>query len=237
MKRSVSGNGRRLEYILIRSRRRDVLFKALPGGETRVYAPAYLPLREADALVRERMDALLRMHDQLERQLAQNRLRHPVAQGSRICIEGRAYALERAQGKHVALRLEGERCILTLPEPEDENAVRAALKQALSRRALTRIRERLGEYAPRLGVEFGRVAIRDQKSRWGSCSAKHNLNFNWKLIMAPPEALDYVVIHELCHLIEFNHSPRFWRLVEAQMPEYEAWKKWLKAHGAELGVE
>ena len=115
--------------------------------------------------------------------------------------------------------------------------MRAALKQALSRRALTRIRERLGEYASRLGVEFGRVAIRDQKSRWGSCSAKHNLNFNWKLIMAPPEALDYVVIHELCHLIEFNHSPRFWRLVEEQMPEYEAWKKWLKAHGAELGVE
>lgn len=237
MKRSVSGNGRRLEYILIRSRRRDVLLKALPGGETRVYAPAYLPLKEADDLVRERMDALLRMHDQLERQLTQNRLRHPVAQGSRICIEGRAYALERAQGRHVTLRLEGERCILTLPEPEEENAVRAALKQALSRRALTRIRERLGEYAPRLGVEFGRVAIRDQKSRWGSCSAKHNLNFNWKLIMAPPEALDYVVIHELCHLIEFNHSPRFWRLVEGQMPEYEAWKKWLKAHGAELGVE
>ena len=229
MKRSVSGNGRRLEYILIRSRRRDVLFKALPGGETRVYAPAYLPLREADALVRERMDALLRMHDQLERQLAQNRLRHPVAQGSRICIEGRAYALERAQGKHVALRLEGERCILTLPEPEDENAVRAALKQALSRRALTRIRERLGEYAPRLGVEFGRVAIRDQKSRWGSCSAKHNLNFNWKLIMAPPEALDYVVIHELCHLYEFNHSEQFWARVRRYQPDCAVWRDFLRS--------
>ena len=80
----------------------------------------------------------------------------------------------------------------------------------------------------------GRIAIRDQKSRWGSCSRKGNLNFNWKLIMAPPPALDYVVIHELCHLHEFNHSPRFWQLVAAQMPEYESWKKWLKQHGPEL---
>jgi len=127
--------------------------------------------------------------------------------------------------------------MLTLPKPDDENCVRAALKQALSRRALARIRERLDEYASKLGVNFGRVAIRDQKSRWGSCSQKHNLNFNWKLIMAPPEALTYVVIHELCHLIEFNHSARFWNLVQSQMPEYEAWKKWLKAHGSELGVE
>jgi len=237
MKRRVSANGRTLEYILIRSQRRDVMFKALPGMETRVYAPSYLSLKQADAMVRERMDALLQMHMQLENQLRENRLRHPVDEGSRICIEGRAYLLRRMQGKRISLKITGDTCELTLPQPDSEDHVRAALKQALSRRALERIRERLGEYAPRIGVEFGRIAIRDQKSRWGSCSAKHNLNFNWKLIMAPPEALTYVVIHELCHLIEFNHSRRFWGLVEAQMPEYESWKKWLKIHGSELGVE
>lgn len=237
MKRSVTAAGRRLDYILIRAQRRDVLLKALPGGETRVYAPAGARLRDVDALVRERAAELLEMHAALERQLQENRLRHPVAQGSRICVEGRAYALKLSQGARVRMDLDGEDFLLTLPAPGDEAAVRAALKQALSRRALMRIRERLDLYAPRIGVTFGRVAIRDQKSRWGSCSAKCNLNFNWKLIMAPPEALDYVVIHELCHRIEFNHSPRFWALVRAQMPEYEAWKKWLKAHGAELGVE
>lgn len=237
MKRRVTDGKRSLDYILIRSRRHDVLFKALPGGETRVYAPGYLPLKEADAMVKARMDSLLEMHRQLEDQLKQNQLRHPVQDGSRICIEGKAYALRRIQGSRVSLKLQDDACILTLPNPDDENSVRAALKQALSRRALMRIRERLDEYAPRIGVNFGRVAIRDQKSRWGSCSQKHNLNFNWKLIMAPPEALTYVVIHELCHLIEFNHSARFWNLVQNQMPEYEAWKKWLKAHGHELGVE
>ena len=80
------------------------------------------------------------------------------------------------------------------------------------------------------------MAIRDQKSRWGSCSQKGNVNFNWKLVMAPPPALDYVVVHELCHLYEFNHSPRFWALVARHVPDYEVWKKWLKAHGKELGV-
>lgn len=237
MKRCVSAAGGKLEYILIRSQRRDVLLKALPGGETRVYAPASARLKELDALVAARAEEIRRMHAALERQLLENRLRHPVEAGSRICVEGRAHALALRAGARVRMELEDGSCTLYLPEPEREEAVRAALKQALSRLALVRIRERLNAYAPRIGVEFGRVTVRDQRSRWGSCSARRNLNFNWKLIMAPPEALDYVVIHELCHLIEFNHSPRFWALVREQMPEYEAWKKWLKAHGAELGVE
>ena len=236
MNRGVTADGGKFEYNLIRSRRKDVLLKALPGGETRVYAPSWARIREIDELVRGRVGELRRMHEELEHALERNRLDHPVSEGSRVCIEGRAYILKRATGARVTMKLTGEDCLLTLGDPEDEEQVRAALKRALSRRALERVRERLEYYAPQLGVNFNRVAIRDQSSRWGSCSAKHNLNFNWKLIMAPPEVLDYVVIHELCHLIEFNHSPRFWRLVEGQMPEYECWKKWLKEHGRELGV-
>lgn len=236
MIRVVCGEGRRLEYILIRSQRKNVLLQALPEGKTRVYAPSYMSLRDVDALVRSRIVELTDMHAALEHELEENRLLHPVKPGSRICVEGHAYELVLAQASRVQLMLDGETCRLCLPEADDEEQVRAALKQELSKRALTRIRERLETYAPRIGVHFGRVTIRDQRSRWGSCSAKHNLNFNWKLIMAPPQVLDYVVIHELCHLIEFNHSPRFWALVQAQMPEYADWKKWLDRHGSELGV-
>ncbi len=236
MKRSVSRDGQRLDYILIQARRRDVLLKALPGRETRVYAPAAMRLKEIDDMVREKMPELIAMHQRLEKELAENRLLHPVTPGSKICVEGQALELELLRGEKTSLKPAEGRCILRLKEPESEDAVRHALKQALSRLALERIRSHLEHYAPLLGVTYGRVAIRDQKSRWGSCSAKHNLNFNWKLIMAPPQALEYVVIHELCHLIEFNHSARFWRLVESHMPEYEAWKKWLKVHGSELGV-
>ncbi|MBQ8507688.1 MAG: M48 family metallopeptidase [Clostridia bacterium] len=236
MKRSVLSGGQPLEYILIQSKRKSVLMQALPEGVTKVYAPAYMRLKDIDAMVRKKIPELKQMHERLDNELRRSRLEHPVSPGSRICVEGKGLRLILEKGERISMKIDGESCILRLKEPENEEAVRHALKQALSRLALRRIREELGSYAPRIGVEFGRVAIRDQKSRWGSCSAKRNLNFNWKLIMAPPQALEYVVIHELCHLIEFNHSPRFWRLVESQMPEYESWKKWLKTHGSELGV-
>lgn len=236
MKRQVSADGRRLEYILIQTSRRDLLLQALPGGQTRVYAPSWMRLKDIDAEVRRRIPELQAMHLQLEHALEQNRLAHPVSPGSRICVEGRGLALEIEHDGRTSLSIRDDKCILRLNNAQDEAAIRQALRQGLSRLALERIREQLEVYAPRLGVSYGRVTIRDQRSRWGSCSAKHNLNFNWKLIMAPPQALEYVVIHELCHLIEFNHSARFWRLVESQMPEYEAWKKWLRAHGGELGV-
>jgi len=236
MKRSVLDGKERLDYILIRSVRRDVLFKALPEGEIRVYAPSWMRLKDIDDMVRGKIPELRAMHKRLDQELALNRLNHPVSDGSRVCVEGKGLNLRLQKAGRIHAQIGGEDMILSLPRPESEEHVRAAIRQTLSQRALTRVRERLSHYAPLIGVEFGRVAIRDQKSRWGSCSAKHNLNFNWKLIMAPPEALDYVVIHELCHLIEFNHSKRFWSLVESQMPEYEVWKKWLKAHGSELGV-
>ena len=236
MKRSVSEGNKRLDYILIRSARKDVLFKALPEGETRVYAPSWMRLKDVDDMVRARIPELREMHERLDRELEQNRLKHPVSEGSRICVEGRGLRLELKKAARTHAEIGENAMLLALSDPASEEAVRAAIRQTLSRRALMRIRERLSHYAPLIGVEFGRVAIRDQKSRWGSCSARHNLNFNWKLIMAPPEVLDYVVIHELCHLIEFNHSRRFWSLVESRMPEYEVWKKWLKVHGSELGV-
>ncbi len=82
------------------------------------------------------------------------------------------------------------------------------------------ILERLGYWAVRCQVDLKRVAIRNQKSRWGSCSAHGNLNFNYKLLFLPPCLRDYVIVHELCHLKELNHSPAFWRLVETQVPNY-----------------
>lgn len=87
---------------------------------------------------------------------------------------------------------------------------------------------RVEEYAKRMGVSYGRIAIRDQKTRWGSCSAKGNLNFNWRLALVEPELLDYVVVHELAHRREMNHSPRFWALVEEILPDYRERRKKLK---------
>lgn len=94
--------------------------------------------------------------------------------------------------------------------------------------------KRVSHYAHMLGVTYGKISIRDQKTRWGSCSSEGNLSFNWRLILAPPDVLDYVVIHELCHRKEMNHSKEFWALVESLMPHYKECRKWLKKNGRDL---
>ncbi len=96
------------------------------------------------------------------------------------------------------------------------------------------IRERVEHYHPLTGGNYNSITIRDQKSRWGSCSSRGTLSFNYRLIFAPPDVLDYVVVHELCHLTHMNHSKDFWRMVESIMPDYRVHKKWLKEHGGEL---
>lgn len=104
----------------------------------------------------------------------------------------------------------------------------------LRRRAAEVIPERAAFFASKMGVAHGRITIRSQRSRWGSCSSKGNLNFNCLLMLTPPEVIDYVVVHELCHRIEMNHSPRFWAQVERILPDYRTQKEWLKQNGSPL---
>jgi predicted metal-dependent hydrolase len=88
--------------------------------------------------------------------------------------------------------------------------------------------------APQIGVTYTRLRIGDQRTRWGSCSVRGTLSFNWRLVLAPLEVLDYVVVHELCHLSVPDHSQRFWRLVERHRPDWREQRAWLREHGAEL---
>lgn len=96
------------------------------------------------------------------------------------------------------------------------------------RMAMELIPERVRYYADIMGISYGRITIREQKTRWGSCSCKGNLNFNWKLMLMPPEILDYVVVHELAHRKEMNHSRDFWKIVEQVLPDYQERRKRLR---------
>lgn len=106
--------------------------------------------------------------------------------------------------------------------------------QKLADVALQDIPQRVRKYAAIIGVTVGRITIRNQKTRWGSCSSKGNLNFNCLLMLCPEEIRDYVVVHELCHRKELNHSPRFWNEVARVMPDYAQHRKWLKENGGSL---
>ena len=106
--------------------------------------------------------------------------------------------------------------------------------QKLADKALEVIPKRVAYYAPKVGVTYGRITIRNQKTRWGSCSSKGNLNFNCLLMLTPPEVIDSVVVHELCHRKEMNHSDRFYKEVLRVYPDYRKWDKWLKDNGGLL---
>ena len=111
---------------------------------------------------------------------------------------------------------------------------RAALEKRYITAAKDYFPKRAAHFLPLTGGSFSRITIRDQKTRWGSCSGKGTLSFNWRLMLAPPAVLDYVVVHELCHLTHMDHSKAFWTLVESVCPDYRIHRKWLKEHGQEL---
>jgi predicted metal-dependent hydrolase len=112
--------------------------------------------------------------------------------------------------------------------------IRMLLVEWYKRQAKTIIKERVETWSKQMRLSYNRIAIKDQKTRWGSCSSLRNLNFNWRLVMAPLPVLDYVVVHELAHLVEMNHSKRFWDLVETHFPAYPECKRWLKQYGPTL---
>ena len=106
--------------------------------------------------------------------------------------------------------------------------------KALAEEARQYIPERVRYYAPKVGVNYGSITIRSQKARWGSCSGRGNLSFNCLLMLTPPEVIDSVVVHELCHRKEMNHSAAFYAHVLRVFPEYRTWRRWLKDNGPVL---
>jgi hypothetical protein len=134
-----------------------------------------------------------------------------------------------------SIRVEGRRLVVSL------KATRLSLNLVLEgwyrREAEKLIRKRVDELSRKVGVKYGRLTIRGAKTRWGSCSQKGNLNFNWKLLMVPEPVIDYVIIHELAHLKEMNHSKKFWHLVGQYCPQWRRYRKWLKAHEAKLSAK
>ena len=106
--------------------------------------------------------------------------------------------------------------------------------QQLAEAAKSDLPRRVARFAALVGITYGRITIRAQKSRWGSCSGKGNLNFNCLLMLCPEDVRDYVVVHELCHRKELNHSPRFWAEVEKVLPGYRVQRKWLKDNGGAI---
>lgn len=118
--------------------------------------------------------------------------------------------------------------------PTLSDTQRNALESRYRIAAASYFPKRVAYYQTLTGGSYTRITIRDQKTRWGSCSSRGTLSFNWRLMLAPPAVLDYVVLHELCHLTHMNHSKEFWNSIASIMPDYKVHRTWLKEHGREL---
>ena len=189
--------------------------------------------REQDAAV----EFLTRRKDWVLRNLARYGPVH-VQKGwdnsTRLRYLGRELTVEvRRQGKVDTARLVGNKLMINVVSGLHPEVI---IEKWFRLRASKLVLDRVQAQSKKMGVKYNNFHIRAQKTRWASCSAKGNLSFNWKLVMAPGEVIDYVVIHELAHLKELNHSPRFWALVAAYCPSWQKQRKWLRENARRLIV-
>ena len=238
MQRTVTLSGRNIPYTLkVSARARRLRLVIRPGSGLEVVVPRGAPLTAHEPFLREKQRWILATLDRMAK-AATVAAPELLVDGRALPFAGRELRLAlRTVGPPGRYRvtLSGDVLTLTLPAGDQEMA-RTALSLWYRKQAHGIFEERLRLANQRYGLTYGRVSVKEQKSRWGSCSKLGNLNFNWRLLLAPLPVLDYVVVHELCHLKEMNHGPRFWKLVALGCPDYAVHRRWLRQHGHELRI-
>jgi len=218
-----------MEYKLIRKKRKTLAIRISDAGEVVVYAPIRTSVKYIENILEKKShwvnDAKLKMLE------AQNRY------GRNIPFLGKSYNrnIIEKKGRKVGIEFSGNMFRVYL---DRESHGEADIKKALHlwyREELSKILDdRIRHFSGRMGVKPGKVTIRSQKTIWGSCTQDNNLSINLKLALAPPEVIDYIIVHELCHITHKNHSKAFWGAVDAVMPDYREKKDWLRLNGCSL---
>ncbi|MGN1181091.1 MAG: M48 family metallopeptidase [Suilimivivens sp.] len=226
-----------MQYQLIKSKRKTIAISFDGDGNLIVKAPYFVRNYEVEAFVRSKADWIEATAIRLKREKEKREnTRLKLESGDMLPFLGeqRVLTVIREDRKRAKVNCAMERLLVFVPYDAGYEYRREALEKWYRKEASVIIGEKAEEYASRLNVAFKDIHIKDQKSRWGSCSSKGNLNFNWRLVMAPESVLDYVVIHELCHLRYMDHSEHFWNLVSGVCPAYRQYRKWLKENGESL---
>ena len=238
--RSISHRGSIIRYTVLRSARRKKTLTITidPVDGVRVLVPLRTPNSEIESMVRKRADWILRKLAE-ERTEAQPRR---FVTGETLYYLGRELPLlvQLTTDRAPSVSLEADTfriaCPVSLPDEDRAAAIRHALLDWYGERAAELLQASVERWQPRVGTSPTRISIGDQKTRWGSCSSKGSLRFNLRLAMVPQALIDYVTVHELCHLLEANHSAAFWQQVSLAMPDYEARRSSLRDLEPLLGL-
>lgn len=227
------GNGFIAE--IIRTSRRKTADIRVEEGAVSLIVPTATSLEKIDQLLlAKRMWIKEKMLLQREMAAASSKA---FVSGEAFPYLGRNYRLKVTSGAFTPVKLLQGRLVVQAPEGSKQpHIVRNALVRWYKRQAAQKIKEKVTRYAPLVGVQPTGVNIKTFKSRWGSCTAKGALEFNWLIMLAPNRMVDYVVVHELCHLIHHDHSAEFWREVGRVMPDYPECRAWLKENSERLVI-
>lgn len=208
-------------------------------GQVIVVSPRLIPKQVAAAFVAQHQDWITQKLTQYAQSTAHKN-------SNQVEIYGKLYDKTVADlpGHKLGILIKGTSVIYNTPEGKSPPATPhtntwlakydTALERFLKASAQTYITKRTEQLAKKMQVSYGKLTLREQSSRWGSCSSAGNLNFNWRLVHAEPAIIDYVIVHELAHRVHMDHSQRFWRLVEQFDPDYRVHRGWLKRHGHSL---
>lgn len=217
-----------------RAKRMSLRYHERQGFE--VILPQRMPLREAEPFVRSMEAWILRVISTRRRPVAS-----PIPAGlhddALLPLLGSTVRLRvdwSADGASTIQLDDQTRTLHAKISPQTPASIEDLVEAWYRYAAKALLPERVERYAALLGVRYGRITVKDTRSRWGSCSSKGNLNFSWRLLLAPVDVLDYVVAHEVAHLVELSHAPRFWETLARIFPDYKAQKQWLRWHGAAL---
>ncbi len=223
----------------------QVIFRKRKSMTILVEAPdkvtAIVPIRTSQAVIMEKVQAKASwIIKKLEyfKNFQQSHIPKEFVDGESFLYMGEDYQLQVEQDISLGrpeVKLKQGRLYVCTPT-RDKKTIESALEGWYRQRAKEEIQERINYYKQKISKDFNRVLIKDQKKRWGSCSSKGNLNFNWRIVMAPLTVMDYVIIHEMCHLVHLNHSKDFWNLVAEINPDYKNQKEWLKKNGVWMSL-
>jgi len=222
----------KLDYRIVYSRRRTLSLSVERDASVVVRAPEGTPEEKIRHAVEAQKLWLFQKINHGQK-YPPTRQRKEFVSGETITYLGRNYRLEVTEQAIEGVQFRSRFIISRHNQPQAAKLFRGWYIE----RAHERIPPRARYFAEAMGVRFNRVFISDLKVRWGSCTPRANLNFNWRIMRAPANVIDYLVVHELAHLLEPNHTPRYWNIVAVQVPHFERAKAWLREHGGVLEVD
>ena len=221
-------------YTITRSNRKTIAIKINKDSSLEVKAPVNLPKDKIDAFVNSKEKWIAKHSERIFNNYFLKK-QFELNFGDFVLLRGQNNQIKSFNGKTAIYN--SYKKIFFIPETAEKNQIKAIVIELYKKIAHNHINKRVNYFKNKMDVKPIKIGITSAKTRWGSCSGKNSVNFSWKLIMADDKTIDYVIIHELAHIKQHNHSKKFWNIVESIMPDYSEQKKKLKILGEKLNKE